>query len=62
MIGAGVFSELGQGSVDFQAVLSALHDIGYNGWITVEQDILPGMGTPRKSAKKNRDYLRSIGL
>ena len=62
MIGAGVFSELGQGSVDFQAILSALHDIGYNGWITVEQDILPGMGTPRKSAKKNRDYLRSIGL
>jgi inosose dehydratase len=28
----------------------------------VEQDVLPGMGEPRESAQRNRDYLRSIGL
>jgi hypothetical protein len=28
----------------------------------VEQDILPGMGDPKASAGRNRDYLRSIGL
>jgi len=24
--------------------------------------VLPGMGTPKESAQRNRDYLRSIGL
>lgn len=58
----GVFCELGQGDVDFPAVVCVLKEIGYNGWIVVEQDVLPGMGTPRESAQRNRDYLRSIGL
>ena len=60
--GHGVFCELGRGCVDFPGVLRALEEIGYQGWIVVEQDILPGMGNPRESARRNRDYLRSIGL
>jgi inosose dehydratase len=60
--GHGVFCELGKGCVDFPAVLGALEAIGYGGWIVVEQDMLPGMGNPRESARRNRDYLRSIGL
>jgi len=35
---------------------------GYGGWIVVEQDILPGMGSPKASAQRNREYLRTIGL
>lgn len=62
MIGAGVFSELGQGSVDFPGVLAALKEIAYRGWIVVEQDVLPGMGEPKASAGRNREYLRGIGL
>jgi inosose dehydratase len=61
-VGHGVFCELGKGCVDFPGVLAALRDIGYDGWIVVEQDVLPGMGTPRESARRNRDYLRSIGV
>jgi inosose dehydratase len=34
----------------------------YTGWIVVEQDVLPGMGAPKASAQRNRDYLHSIGL
>jgi inosose dehydratase len=60
--GHGVFCELGTGCVDFPGVLGALEEIGYGGWIVVEQDILPGMGNPRESARRNREYLRSIGL
>jgi inosose dehydratase len=60
--GHGVFCELGKGCVDFPAVLAALRGVGYDGWIVVEQDILPGMGEPRESARRNREYLRSIGL
>jgi inosose dehydratase len=58
----GVFCELGKGDVNFPAVIQELKDIGYDGWIVVEQDVLPGMGTPKESAQRNRDYLRSIGL
>lgn len=61
-VGQGVFCELGQGGVDFPGVISVLNEVGYDGWIVVEQDVLPGMGTPRESAQRNRDYLASIGL
>ena len=61
-VGQGVFCELGQGDVDFPGVVRALNEVGYAGWIVVEQDVLPGMGSPKASAQRNRDYLRSIGL
>src|SRR5262249_38085841 len=61
-VGHGVFCELGKGNVDFPAVRDALKKIGYSGWIVVEQDVLPGMGTPAESAGRNREYLKSIGL
>lgn len=61
-VGKGIFPELGKGDVDFPAVVEALKSIGYDGWIVVEQDVLPGMGTPKESAQRNRDYLNSIGL
>jgi inosose dehydratase len=60
-VGHGVFCELGTGSVDFPGMLGALDEIGYGGWIVVEQDVLPGMGNPRENARRNRAYLRSIG-
>lgn len=58
----GVFCELGKGAVDFRKVKDFLHDKNYQGWIVVEQDVLPGMGNPKKCAKNNRMYLHSIGL
>lgn len=61
-VGHGVFCELGKGDVNFPAVLAELKRRNYDGWIVVEQDVLPGMGSPKESAQRNRDYLRSIGL
>ncbi len=61
-IGHGVFCELGQGAVPFADVKRWLDRTGYAGFVTVEQDVLPGMGAPKESARRNRDYLRSIGL
>ena len=58
----GVFSELGQGGVDFLGVVAWLQNHGYDGWAVVEQDVLPGMGTPKESARRNREYLASLGL
>lgn len=59
---AGVFCELGRGSVDFRAVIKLLGEIGYKGWLVVEQDVLPSTGTPAESAARNRNYLRSLGI
>jgi inosose dehydratase len=58
----GVFCELGQGCVDFPAVLDSLKQHDYDGWIVVEQDVLPGMGSPKESARRNREYLRVQGI
>jgi len=58
----GIFCELGKGEIDFPLIKAELEKIGYGGWIVVEQDVLPGMGRPKESAQRNRDYLASIGL
>lgn len=58
----GVFCELGRGNVDFPAMLAGLRAAGYDDWIVVEQDVLPGMGSPEQSARRNREYLRGLGL
>lgn len=58
----GVFCELGLGAVPFAAIAERLRIRGYRGWIVVEQDVLPGMGSPKASAERNRAYLRTIGL
>ena len=58
----GLFCELGKGSVDFASLLRGLEDTGYDGWIVVEQDVLPAMGAPLDSARRNRQYLQTIGI
>ena len=58
----GVFCELGTGQVDFAGVLEVLRARDYRGWIVVEQDVLPGMGSPLESARRNRAFLQTLGL
>ena len=60
-VSAGVFCELGKGDVNFPALLEELKRMGYDGWGVVEQDVLPGMGKPKESARRNREYIRSLG-
>lgn len=61
-VGKGVFCELGNGCVDFTAAVEWLRARAYHGWVIVEQDVLPGMGEPKESARRNRDYLKWIGI
>lgn len=58
----GIFCELGRGRVDFKAMLRELRGTGYDDWIVVEQDVLPGMGSPADSASRNRQFLRGLGV
>ena len=46
-------------------MLEALADIGYSGWLVVEQDVLPDPADPEQPAidqRRNREYLRAHGL
>jgi inosose dehydratase len=57
-----LFCELGAGAVDFAAVASALRRYNYDGWIVIEQDVFPGCGTPADSARRSREFLRTLGF
>jgi inosose dehydratase len=58
----GIFCELGRGNVPFSDIVRWMQRTGFDGWIVVEQDVLPGMGVPRLSAAHNRFYLAGLGL
>jgi inosose dehydratase len=60
------FCPLGEGDVDVDGVLAGLGEIGYAGWLVVEQDIIPDPSSPEGQAareqRENREYLRARGL
>jgi inosose dehydratase len=59
------FCPLGEGDIPIPEVLGALSDIGYAGWLVVEQDVLPDAAHPERPAeeqRRNREYLRAHGL
>lgn len=58
----GIFCELGTGDVPFGAIVAELRQMNYQGWIVVEQDVLPGLGAPKEFARRNREFLRRCGL
>lgn len=55
---SSVFPALGKGTIDWHTINQILHEMNYQGWGTVEQDILPGMDVDAlASAKANRAFL-----
>ena len=58
------FVELGQGRVDFKALLAALEETRFRGWGVVELDgERPGSTrSPEESARMSRQYLESLGV
>jgi inosose dehydratase len=62
-VGMDMFCELSRGTVDFIAFRDVLRDINYEGWAIVEQDMYPApFDKPLPIAKRNRAYLREIGI
>ena len=56
------FEELGKGNLGFDgaAILAGLEAIGYDLWVTVEQDRCTHHD-PEETARVNREYFRSLG-
>jgi inosose dehydratase len=57
----GIWTELGEGCVDFPAIFQVLEDAGFSGWIIVETDVTQ-LPTPLESAVVSRNYLRRFGF
>lgn len=59
----GVMCPIGQGSLDYDGIRQALADIGYQGYITVEQERDPrNKGSVMTDVKMSRDFLKSVGF
>jgi inosose dehydratase len=56
----GIFTELGQGFVDFPAVFNILQSMEYQGWFIVETDVTQ-QPSPLISAQISRRFLTSLG-
>ena len=56
--GKRIFLELGNGGVDFPAILGILKKNNWDGWLTVELDSTDT--TPKESAAKSKKYLEEV--
>ena len=54
----GTFTVPGDGVIDFDAVLTLLHDAGYQGWLVVEAEQDPAVAPSYAYAKKGYETLR----
>ena len=56
----GIFTVPGDGSIDYRAVLGALQQAGYQGWLVVEAEQDPAVAPSYQYAKKGYDTLRKL--
>ena len=57
---AGTFTVPGDGTIDYDAVLTTLHGAGYQGWLVVEAEQDPSVAPSYAYAKKGYQTLRAI--
>jgi inosose dehydratase len=62
----GVFCPLGAGEAGIESAVAALDEIGYEGWLVVEQDqVLSADDTPESlvaGQRANRAFLARLGV
>jgi inosose dehydratase len=64
---SGSFVAFGQGDIDLSAVMAAVDERGFDGWVVVEQDVLNGSDLSlstfqrqrAEDQRQNRDALRA---
>jgi inosose dehydratase len=61
-IGAGVFSQIGSGCIDFEGFFRYLAGTQYSGWAIVEQDVIYGKAavSPVESMRASLSYLKNL--
>jgi inosose dehydratase len=62
-VSEGVMCEPELGEVDMEGFFGVLHDIGYEGWLVVEQDMYPApLDKPFPIAKRTKEYLDRLAI
>ena len=56
---AGMFTAPGDGDLDFEAVMRALAEIGYSGWIVIEAEQDPKLADPRVYSRLGLETLKT---
>jgi inosose dehydratase len=61
-VGAGVFSGIGKGCIDFEGFFKFLDESRYTGWAIVEQDVIFGKSAvpPVENMRGSLSYLREV--
>ena len=60
--GKGSMCPIGTGSLDYPGIKAALEEIGYNGYITIEQERDPrNVEGSLRDVKASVEYLKSVG-
>jgi inosose dehydratase len=61
-VGAGVFSGIGEGCIDFEGFFRFLAGSQYSGWMIVEQDVIYGRTVvpPAESMRASLSYLKNV--
>lgn len=62
---AGMFAPIGEGDIDFKAIIAALDGAGFDGYYVLEQDIMideepPAGAGPIDNAKKSLEALKAL--
>lgn len=61
----GMFAPIGEGDIDFKAIVAKLNEVGFNGYYVLEQDIMldeepPAGGGPIDNARKSFEALKAL--
>ena len=61
-VGAGVFSSIGDGCIDFDGFFRLMAQQAYSGWMVVEQDVIYGQTKipPVDSMRSSLKYLKNV--
>lgn len=61
-VGAGIFSPIGEGCIDFEGFLGLLGKNEFSGWMVVEQDVIYGQTKipPVESMRNSLNYLKHV--
>ena len=61
--GKGAMCPIGTGSLDYPEIIATLNDIGYSGYVTIEQERDPrNSDTSLRDVKASVEYLKSVGF
>jgi inosose dehydratase len=58
----GLFPRLGEGVIDFRAIVDELEGLGFAGWVVIDPGLRDNIHDIQSTLQKSRQFLRALGL